>query len=65
MNKWIQDQMTYQPTVQVNKIVKGTHLSNYKPYTTQERNIEIDTNQFVIMTKSNFIKPIKTVSIQL
>ena len=44
---------------------KRTPLIYYKPYTTQERNIEIDTNQFVIMTKSNFIKPIKTVSIQL
>ena len=44
---------------------KRTQLIQYKPYTTQERNIEIDTNQFVIMTKSNFIKPIKTVSIQL
>ena len=41
---------------------KRTQLIQYKPYTTQERNIEIDTNQFV---KSNFIKPIKTVSIQL
>ena len=46
---------------------KRTPLIYYKPYTTQERNIEIDTNQCVIriMTKSNFIKPIKTVSIQL
>jgi len=44
---------------------KRIPLIYYKTYTTQERNIEIDTNQFVIMTKSNFIKPIKTVSIQL
>ena len=43
---------------------KRIPLIYYKTYTTQERNIEIDTNQFVIMTKSNFIKPIKTVSIQ-
>ena len=42
MNKWIQDQMTYQPTVSVNKIVKGTHLSNYKAYTTQETDLKID-----------------------
>ena len=41
---------------------KKIPLIYYKTYTTQERNIEIDTNQFV---KSNFIKPIKTVSIQL
>ena len=27
---------------------KRTPLIYYKPYTTQERNIEIDTNQFVI-----------------
>ena len=27
---------------------KGTQLIQYKPYTTQERNIEIDTNQCVI-----------------
>ena len=40
---------------------KRTPFIYYKSYTTQERNIEIDTNQFV---KSNFIKPIKTVSIQ-
>ena len=44
MNKWIQDQMTYQPTVSVNKIIKGAHLSNYKPYTTQETNLKIDPN---------------------
>ena len=67
MNKWIQDQMTYQPTVQVNKIVKGTHLSNYKPYTTEETNLKIDTNECVnlLMTISHFIKPIKTMPIQL
>ena len=40
---------------------KRTPLIYYKTYTTQERNIEIDTNQFV---KSNFIKPIKTTPIQ-